>query len=313
MNIRKSIILLALAVLAVFPPAPAYAAPDTAQTPDTAEKPKEVYISTRILRVGGDGDLFSSDMEKLPLSKKKDIVEFIRGDRGEITAVRRTDRKSPDELIRGKNGEAAWLYRVDTKEAEILAVLTNDSADKLLRAFMQKKNVDLISAPHVTTKDKTSATVEVVREFKNSGESIDKGVSVNVEPTIVSEDVVRCNIEIRHTTVTSCEKLEGTRTPLVHMRIFHTEIAVPSGATVLLASRADTAEFDPSKRGAKGFGYTKKAKVAQLFEDISAQGGESKYEYYFLVKTAILENGQRAPKDELPSIRKLPVQPAKAQ
>jgi general secretion pathway protein D len=68
----------------------------------------------------------------------------------------------------------------------LAGVFTNPQFQVVLRALNQKKGIDVLSAPKVTTKSGTSATVEIVREFRYPAEydppQIPQTTGVGVQP-----------------------------------------------------------------------------------------------------------------------------------
>ncbi len=117
--------------------------------------------------VGNQFNAFSADSANYP------FVEPVSGvpvGQNPLTAGNRTGGvaitgNTLDALLLGSAGLGATVGPA-AGILSLAGVFTNPQFQVVLRALNQKTGVDVLSAPKVTTKSGTSATIEVVREFR---------------------------------------------------------------------------------------------------------------------------------------------------
>lgn len=152
--------------------------------------PKQIYITSKFVEVsqkntdelgfdwllgaigegnaiqGGGGSDGNSRLDTTTISYPGNIANLITS--GSISPVTRSLRTGSN-AISGNAIDAQISGVSDVAEApgvlSIAGVLTDPQFALVIRAMSQRKGVDLMSAPSVTTKGGQRATVEVVREF----------------------------------------------------------------------------------------------------------------------------------------------------
>lgn len=152
--------------------------------------PKQVYITSKFVEVsqkntdelgfdwllgaigegnavqGGGGTDGNSGLSSTNIGYPGNIASMIAG--GSISPVTRSLRTGSN-AISGNAIDAQINGISDVAEApgvfSVAGVLTDPQFALVIRAMSQRKGVDLMSAPSVTTKGGQRATIEVVREF----------------------------------------------------------------------------------------------------------------------------------------------------
>jgi len=116
--------------------------------------------------VGGGGSDGNSGLDSTTISYPSSIAGMLTG--GAISPVTRSLRTGSN-AINGNAIDAQINGLSDVAEApgvlSVAGVLTDPQFALVIRAMSQRKGVDLMSAPSVTTKGGQRATIEVVREF----------------------------------------------------------------------------------------------------------------------------------------------------
>ncbi|MEZ0385887.1 MAG: hypothetical protein ACAI34_02380, partial [Verrucomicrobium sp.] len=123
----------------------------------------------------------------------------------------------------------------------LIATLTDPQFQVLIRSLNQRKGVDLLSAPSITTKSGQQARVEVVRKFtykdeKNKEAARNPGVTLAVTPRIKKDDQIALDVSsqivefegfVKH-------KKSGWQEPIFTERKVKINTSLPPGQTVVL-------------------------------------------------------------------------------
>lgn len=224
--------------------------------------PKQVYITSKFVEVsqkntdelgfdwllgaigegnaiqGGGGSDGNSRLDTTTISYPGNIANMISN--GTISPVTRSLRTGGN-AISGNAIDAQINGVSDVAEApgvlSIAGVLTDPQFALVIRAMSQRKGVDLMSAPSVTTKGGQRATVEVVREFIYPTEFDPPQIPTNVGNTGVGGGGATA-IPVTPTTPTAFE----TRQVGVRMEVDPTVGA--DGYTIDLNLAPEVTEFD---------------------------------------------------------------------
>ncbi len=106
----------------------------------------------------GNGNAFNA--QNFPFSQNTGDAPVTAGNRSGSTAI---SANAIDTLLLGTTGGAGALA---PGIASIIGAGTDPTFQLVMRGLNQKKGVDLLSAPRVTTKSGQRAVIEVIREFK---------------------------------------------------------------------------------------------------------------------------------------------------
>ncbi|WP_243838887.1 Amuc_1098 family type IV pilus outer membrane protein [Prosthecobacter fusiformis] len=225
--------------------------------------PKQIYITSKFVEVsqkntdelgfdwllgaigrgnavqGGGGSDGNSGVDTTTISYPSNIASLVAG--GSISPVSRSLR-SGNSAIRGNAIDAQINGLAETSEApgvlSIAGVLTDPQFALVIRAMSQRKGVDLMSAPSVTTKGGQRATVSVVREFIYPTEFDPPQIPTNVGATTGSGGGGGGSIPVTPTTPTAFEM----RPVGVQMEVDPTVGA--DGYTIDLNLAPEVTEFD---------------------------------------------------------------------
>lgn len=108
---------------------------------------------------GSSPRLNSADFPFQTLNGNYSTYPVTGGNRSGNTAL---SASAIDALLFGTQGASALAPAV----ASIAGIMTDPSFQMVVRALNQKKGVDLLSAPKVTTKSGNRAVIEIIREFR---------------------------------------------------------------------------------------------------------------------------------------------------
>ena len=165
------------------------------------------------------------------------------------------------EVVRGQREWSRLVASMDHKEQESLIEswfgkkTTADSAGFLQlvsRALNEKRGVDLLSAPKVTTRSKQNAIIEIVREFRyptawkpgekkedawvpQNYETRNTGVTLEAEPTLRNDGKINLRATPQVVVFEGFKNIgHGRKQPIFSERKVRTNVTLNSGQTVLL-------------------------------------------------------------------------------
>jgi hypothetical protein len=135
----------------------------------------------------------------------------------------------------------------------LLGILPDPQFQVLIRSLSQRKKVDLLTAPSVTTRSGQQAELEVCREFvypDEAGEQVTKnpGIKLTLVPTITAEDQIDLDFSSR------IVEFEGFENPKSdgEESIFAKKVLHPDGTTTESVRDVKKAEMRESTFDARG-------------------------------------------------------------
>ena len=165
--------------------------------------------------------------------------EVVRGQREWSRLVASTDRKDQESLI------DSWFGKKVTADSAGFLQLVS-------RALNEKRDVDLLSTPKVTTRSKQRATIEIVREFRyptawkpgekkedawvpTNYETRNTGVTLEAVPTLATDGKIILSITPQVVEFEGFKDIgHGRKQPIFSERKVRTNVTLRSGQTVLL-------------------------------------------------------------------------------
>lgn len=183
-----------------------------------------------------------------------------------ITSAVTPDPKAPQILIQAKFVEVSErnpeLSRSEPlpapldaakKAPVVLTTLTDPQFQVLIRSLNQRKGVDLLSAPRITTRSGQRAEIEVIREFvyqDEAGKQDTKhpGVTLAVLPKMAAADQITLDLSPQ------VVEFEGFAAPKSggEEPIFYKKILYPDGTSTEFANNVEKGEVRESKFDARG-------------------------------------------------------------
>lgn len=165
--------------------------------------------------------------------------EVVRGQRQWSRLVASMDRKDQETLI------ASWFgKRVAAESGGFLQLVS--------KALNEKKGVDLLSTPKVTTRSKQNAIIEIIREFRyptawKPGEKKEDawvptnyrtrntGVTLEAVPTLATDGKINLSITPQVVEFEGFNDMgHGRKKPIFSERKVRTNVTLRSGQTVVL-------------------------------------------------------------------------------
>ncbi|KAB2643501.1 MAG: hypothetical protein DVB29_05490 [Verrucomicrobia bacterium] len=105
----------------------------------------------------GGADMLHANVSRIPMTAMNSLGNL----HADSSAIQ---ENSIDTAINNENGEGSTSHSM-TGIFSIARVYTDPQFQVILQALQEKKGVDLMAAPHVTTRDGVQATVKIIDEF----------------------------------------------------------------------------------------------------------------------------------------------------
>ncbi len=105
----------------------------------------------------GGADMLHANVSRIPMTAMNSLGNL----HADSSAIQ---ENSIDTAINNENGEGSTSHSM-TGIFSIAGVYTDPQFQVILQALQEKKGVDLMAAPHVTTRDGVQATVKIIDEF----------------------------------------------------------------------------------------------------------------------------------------------------